>query len=79
MESRWVHEEAEDALGRRNFMARRVPSAMFDLGLRYDIGQGVAQDYAKAREWYEKAADKGNAYAMTRLRQMPSPNGSVPE
>ena len=30
-------------------------------------GQGVAQDYAKAREWYEKAAAKDNASAMINL------------
>jgi TPR repeat protein len=24
---------------------------------------GVAQDYGKAREWYERAADKGDARA----------------
>src|SRR5712664_4001235 len=30
-------------------------------------GQGVAQDYAKALEWYEKAADKGNADAMNNI------------
>ena len=27
----------------------------------------MAQDYAKAREWYEKAADKGDANAMFNL------------
>jgi hypothetical protein len=27
----------------------------------------VAKDYAKAREWFEKAADKDDAFAMTRL------------
>ena len=27
----------------------------------------MAQDYAKAREWYEKAADKGDASAMNNL------------
>ena len=27
----------------------------------------MAQDYAKAREWYEKAADKGDASAMVNL------------
>jgi hypothetical protein len=34
---------------------------MFNLGLLYDEGHGVAQDYAKAREWYEKAADIARA------------------
>ena len=33
---------------------------MTNLGTFYEKGQGVAQDYAKAREWYEKAADKGD-------------------
>ena len=37
---------------------------MTNLGWLYANGQGVAQDYAKAREWYEKAADKGDASAM---------------
>jgi uncharacterized protein len=40
---------------------------MLYLGLHYDNGQGVAQDYAKAREWYEKAADNGDAGALTCL------------
>jgi TPR repeat protein len=44
---------------------------MFTLGLHYDYGYGVAQDYAKAREWYEKAADKGDANAKARLQQLP--------
>jgi TPR repeat protein len=40
---------------------------MVQLGLLYLNGQGVVQDYAKVREWFEKAADKGNADAMTNL------------
>ena len=27
---------------------------MTNLGVLYDNGQGVAQDYAKAREWYRE-------------------------
>ena len=30
----------------------------------------MTQDYAKAREWYEKAADKGDAIAMTDLGEL---------
>jgi TPR repeat protein len=41
--------------------------SMSNLGVLYAYGQGVAQDYAKAREWFEKAADKGEAYAMVSL------------
>jgi TPR repeat protein len=31
---------------------------MYDLGMLFENGQGVPQDYAKARDWYEKAAAK---------------------
>jgi TPR repeat protein len=34
------------------------------LGWLYEYSRGVAQDYDKAREWYQKAADAGNAEAM---------------
>lgn len=43
------------------------PSDMFNLGVRYDKGQGVPQDFAKAIEWYQKAADAGNTDAMCNL------------
>jgi TPR repeat protein len=31
-------------------------------------GWGVAQDYDRAHEWYQKAADAGNANAKQALR-----------
>ena len=40
---------------------------MNNLGLLYTKGEGIAQDYDKAREWYQKSANAGNAYAMTNL------------
>jgi TPR repeat protein len=43
---------------------------MTKLGWLYQNGEGVPQDYAKAREWFEKAADKGNEEAMTILGQI---------
>jgi TPR repeat protein len=33
----------------------------------YATGEGVARDYAEAREWWEKAADKGDARAMAEI------------
>src|SRR5262245_40834445 len=36
-------------------------------GSPYGLRQCVAQDYAKAREWFEKAAGKGDANAMVNL------------
>ena len=37
------------------------------LGLMYDKGLGVTQDYAEAVRWYRKAADQGNAPAQYNL------------
>ena len=43
------------------------PDAMHKLGASYEHGLGVAQDYTKARDWYEKAAGKGDSLAMASL------------
>lgn len=32
------------------------PAAQFKLGVRYEHGEGVSQDYAQAAAWYRKAA-----------------------
>jgi TPR repeat protein len=37
--------------------------AQFVLGLKYDTGTGVRQDYAEAAKWYRKAKDQGVADA----------------
>jgi tetratricopeptide (TPR) repeat protein len=50
----------------------------FDLGL-YENDQGVPQDYAKARERYEKAADKGNEIAMCNLGVLYENGRGVPQ
>jgi TPR repeat protein len=46
---------------------RSDADAMFNLGKSYESGDGVAQDYGKAREWYEKAAAKDNSDGMNHL------------
>lgn len=45
-------------------------SAQYHLGVMYDDGHGVPQDYNKARWWYGKAADKGDAEAQCNLGTM---------
>ena len=40
---------------------------MLQLGKCYDNGRGVEEDYKKATQWFEKAAEKGNAQAMLQL------------
>lgn len=43
---------------------------MNSLGFLYQNGLGGAQDYAKATEWYAKAANVGNAAAMSNLASL---------
>jgi TPR repeat protein len=45
---------------------------MGNLGWLYQNGRGVVKDYAKAREWYQKAAEAGNAYAKQALARLNS-------
>ena len=40
---------------------------MKDQGDRYYFGVNASKDNAKAREWYEKAADMGSVEAMVSL------------
>jgi TPR repeat protein len=42
-------------------------TSMRSVGVSYEKGEGVAQDYDKAREWYEKAVAKGDTNAMINL------------
>jgi len=54
------------AKGRRGRQQRRDEQ----LGPAYQNGEGVAQDYAQARQWFQKAADAGNAEGMNNLGEM---------
>ena len=45
-------------------------SAQFNLGFRYNIGQGVPQDDAEAARWYRLAAEQGDYQAQIRLVDM---------
>lgn len=40
------------------------------LGIMYEMGLGVKKDYPEAREWYQKAAIKGDTEAQNRLIAM---------
>ena len=44
--------------------------AQFKLGVFYEIGQGVPQDYKEAVKWYRLAANQGNASAQSNLGVM---------
>ena len=53
--------------------------AQGSLGRLYDRGQGVPQDYAQARQWYEKAAAQGNKIAQTNLGILYANGHGVPQ
>ena len=50
--------------GRRT---RKCGRAQFLLGLMYDRGRGVPQDYKEAAKWYRKAAEQGDSLAQGEL------------
>ena len=52
--------------------------AQHNLGVMYDNGQGVTQDYAAAMSWYRKAAEQDDAYAQTNLGFMYANGRGVP-
>ena len=51
-------------------------AAQFNLGVMYENGQGVRQDYVQAVQWYRKAAEQGDAQAQYNLGVMYD-NGQV--
>ncbi len=42
----------------RPFAEQGDANAQFNLGVMYDKGQGVPQDYAEAVKWYRKAVEQ---------------------
>ncbi len=43
------------------------PSAQYNIGQLYRLGRGVAKDYTKASQWYEKAAQQWHSAARHNL------------
>jgi len=58
---------AEDVKSERRAAERGDASAQFKLALRYDIGEGVPQDYAEAVKWLRRAADQDFVKAQYNL------------
>jgi tetratricopeptide (TPR) repeat protein len=55
-----------------NKVADHSIDAQYNLGLLYYNGWGVPQDYAKAAEWFRKAAEQGHDEAKDYLAKMES-------
>lgn len=59
--------DGSSAVGLEELMTRAAQgdaTAQFDLGVRYHVGDGVSQDYDKARDWLERAAAQGQPWAQ---------------
>ena len=54
-------------------------TAQYQLGFRYNIGQGAPQDDAEAVRWYRLAAEQGVADAQYRLGGMYAAGVGVPQ
>jgi TPR repeat protein len=57
---KWYRKAAEQGLA----------EAQHDLGVMYDKGRVVPQDYTEAVKWYLKAAEQGHDFAQRRLGRM---------
>ena len=44
-----------------------IASAQYNLGIMYDLGDGIPKDQAEAAKWYRKAAEQGYAEAQYNL------------
>jgi len=53
--------------------------AQYGLGLKYENGDGVSQDYSQAAFWYRKAAEKGDCEAQVQLSRMYFYGNGVPK
>ena len=45
-------------------------SEQYNLGVMYQTGFGLPKDMAKAREWFQKAADQGDVQAKSVLKKL---------
>ena len=54
-------------------------SAQYNLGVMYDNGLGVPQDYREAAKWYRFAAEQGKVKAQSNLASMYTHGQGVPE
>ena len=50
--------------------AQGYAEAQYGLGLMYESGEGVNQNFSQAKEWYGKSAEQGNAKAQYHLGLM---------
>ncbi len=58
---------------------RGVVSARYNLGVMYQLGLGVPQNYQEAARWYQKAAEQGDSQSQFNLGTMYDEGQGVPK
>ncbi|MBN2647329.1 MAG: sel1 repeat family protein [Thiotrichales bacterium] len=71
----WHRELARQAM-RDNLLEPIYTLTMYNTGVMYADGVGVAQNAKNALFWFEKAAERGEALAMTRLGMLYETGGT---
>lgn len=61
----------------RPLAVRGNVDAQFCMGVMYNAGQGVAQDFKEAAKWYRLAAAQGHAEAQFNLDRMNAKKSTV--
>ncbi len=56
-----------------------LADAQYNLGVMYEVGQGVPQDYDEAVKWYRLAAEQGDALGQNNLGFMYANGQGVPQ
>ena len=54
----------------REWVPGALANAQVNLGASYERGEGVAQDYQKAQQWYRLAANQGSEEARQGLARL---------
>lgn len=74
--AKWYREAADHG----DIEAKAQLGFMFNsLGILYESGRGVSQDYAEAAVWYRRAADRGQPAAQCNLGLMYANGRGVPQ
>jgi TPR repeat protein len=74
-----LHAQSTDLTTLKQRAQQGDATAQLNLGIMYDIGQGVPQDFGEAAKWYRLAADQGDVSAQTLLAIMYNIGQGVPQ
>src|SRR5208283_752417 len=70
---------AQDFSDLKSKAERGDAHSQVNLGVMYEHGKGVPQDYSEALKWYRKAAEQGNAIGQAYLGVMYDQGKGVPQ